>query len=35
MNEDEALERLILALERIADALDELLAVSQSCHSED
>ena len=35
MNEEEAIERLILALERIADALDELLAVSQSCHSED
>ena len=35
MEDDEALERLILALERIADALDELLTVSQSCHSED
>ena len=35
MSDEEALQRLLLALERIADALDELVTLSQSCHTDE
>ena len=35
MTEEEVAVRLVEALERIADALERLLEVSQPCHTDD